>query len=185
MSLSISGLVVYITGILFTFRNKFFRFFTVFSGFIVFILLLQSRGVVDVTAIDRFVFWKIGFETWLNDLSSLEKFFSLKISPLNSQYNSILSFYELGKDNIEYPSTLHSYIIRLILVYGIVGTIIILSYLYKILNISNLNVKNFIFLAAFFSSISISTFGNVFFLASVFLITYYGNHNLKQSKIIE
>ena len=176
LSFSLSGVLVYLTGVWFAFKNKIFRLIIIIAGISIFILILNFRGVLDLSTIDRVVFWNIGFETWLNDLSLLDKIISVKITPLDYQYNSILDFYNLGVNDIEYPSTLHSYLIRLFLVFGVLGTILILSFLYKSLNFSNIQIKRFVFFSALMSSTSISTFGNGFFLATIFLMIYYGNY---------
>lgn len=136
-----------------------------------------QKGVPDVSSLDRFIFAGIAYETW-NSLSLIEKFLSFNIVEVAPRWNEYLNFYELSFNGVNYPVSLHSFHLRLVLVYGIAGYFLINTVLYLIMP-DDRKVRRVVFLVLFISGLSISSYNNMFAFLGLYIITKYSDFKNK------
>jgi len=134
-----------------------------------------QKGVTEVSSLDRFIFASIAYETW-NSLSFLEKILSFNIVEVAPRWNEYLNFYKLSVNGVNYPVSLHSFHLRLILMYGIAGYLLINTVLYLILP-DDRKVRRVIFFVLFISGLSISSYNNMFAFLGLYIITKFSDNN--------
>lgn len=132
-----------------------------------------QKGVTEVSSLDRFIFASIAYETW-SSLSFFNKFLSFNIVEVAPRWNDYLNFYKLSFNGVNYPISLHSFHLRLVLIYGIVGYLLINIVLYLIMP-DNRKVRRVVFFVLFISGLSISSYNNMFAFLGLYIITKFSD----------
>lgn len=132
-----------------------------------------QKGVTEVSSLDRFIFAGIAYETW-NSLSFFEKFLSFNIVEVAPRWNEYLNFYKLSFNGVNYPVSLHSFHLRVVLIYGLAGYLLINSVLYLIMP-DDRKVRRVVFFVLFISGLSISSYNNMFAFLGLYIITKYSD----------
>jgi hypothetical protein len=183
---SLSSLLCYFVILYFLIDKKYRRLVLFLSFFFVLIFILNKYGINNLSNVDRLIFLKIGFEQFSINGGLISNLFLFHLNPLDASFSTILDFYNLSdKLGNNYPVSLHSLLIRLILSFGI---IIAFSFLYMICIILQDSYGNkigkILFLVGLVSSLSISGFANFFYFFGLITLSRFDiNFNLLNTKI--
>lgn len=137
-------------------------------------LLISQKGAT-IMDIDRVIFSKIALETF-TEFSYYKQLVSFYVYPVANRWNDYLNFYALDFNGINFPVSLHSFHLRLLLINGILGSLGVLFLLYKTANI-NLKVRRGIFLVLVIAGFSISSFNNLFVFVGMYMVIRYSSYS--------
>jgi hypothetical protein len=137
------------------------------SLFFVLLYVFNKYGINNLSNsnVDRLIFLKIAFDQFSINGGILNNLFLFQLNPLDTSFSSILDFYNLyDKLGNNYPVSLHSLLIRLILSFGIIIALLFLYMFFRVLqNSYGKKIGKILFLVGLVSSLSISGFANFFY----------------------
>lgn len=143
---------------------------------IIYFLLSRGYGFDNLSTIDRYQFWLIGLSEIIDNRTVFDSILNFQLMPISEDYNSILNFYNLysKSDLNNYPVSLHSGMLRLVLTNGIiVACIVPLIYFKRLKKVLNTEISSIIILSILLSSFSVSGFYSFFvFLPLIFILNF-------------
>jgi hypothetical protein len=164
---SLSCLICYFVIIFFMIDKKYKGLALFLSLFFVLLYVFNKYGINNLSNsnVDRLIFLKIAFDQFSINGGILNNLFLFQLNPLDTSFSSILDFYNLyDKLGNNYPVSLHSLLIRLILSFGIIIALLFLYMFFRVLqNSYGKKIGKILFLVGLVSSLSISGFANFFY----------------------